>query len=328
MTKSRKLKGKSGSQSDRTETRDFRVAIAQFAPVYLDKAASVLRAIQIIQDAKKRGAELVAFGETWLPGYPAWLDVCPNIALWEHPATKQVFARLRQNSVTVPGHEIAALCEAAGDLKIDIVMGVNERVEAGPGNGTLYNSLLMISSEAKLANHHRKLVPTYTERMVWGNGDGRGLSAVKTKSARIGGLICWEHWMPLAWMAMHNSGEHIHVAVWPTAHDLHQLCSRHYAFEGRCFVLAAGLMMHRRDIPAEFRTEAKLAASDEWVERGGGAIIAPDTRYLVEPVYDREELIVADLDLNEIDEAVMTLDVSGHYSRPDVFTFETRSTTK
>ena len=229
MTKSRKLKAKSGSQSDRTETRDFRVAIAQFAPVYLDKAASVLRAIQIIQDAKKRGAELVAFGETWLPGYPAWLDVCPNVALWEHPATKQVFARLRQNSVTVPGPEIAALCEAAGDLKIDIVMGVNEQVEAGPGNGTLYNSLLTISSEAKLANHHRKLVPTYTERLVWGHGDGRGLSAVKTKSARIGGLICWEHWMPLARMAMYNSGEHIHVAVWPTVHDLHQLCSRHYA---------------------------------------------------------------------------------------------------
>ena len=113
-----------------------------------------------------------------------------------------------------------------------------------------------------------------------------------------------------------------------TAHELHQLCSRHYAFEGRCFVLAAGLMMHRRDIPAEFRTKAEAAASGEWVERGGGAIIAPDTRYLVEPVYDREELIVADLDLNEIDEAVMTLDVSGHYSRPDVFIFETRSTTK
>jgi nitrilase len=148
MTKPRKLKAKSGRQSDRIETRDFRVAIAQFAPVYLDKAASVLRAIEIIQDAKKRGAELVAFGETWLPGYPAWLDVCPNIALWEHPATKQVFARLRQNSVTVPGPEIAALCEAAGDLKIDIVMGVNERAEAGPGNGTLYNSLLTISSEA------------------------------------------------------------------------------------------------------------------------------------------------------------------------------------
>jgi predicted amidohydrolase len=218
------------------------------------------------------------------------------------------------------------LCEAAGDLKIDIVMGVNERVEAGPGNGTLYNSLLTISSEAKLANHHRKLVPTYTERLVWGHGDGRGLSAVKTKSARIGGLICWEHWMPLARMAMHNSGEHIHVAVWPTAHDLHQLCSRHYAFEGRCFVLAVGLMMPARDLPPELKSASETQSHvGDWLERGGSAIIGPGTRYVVEPVFDREELIVADLNLNEIDQEFMTFDASGHYSRPDVFTFETKS---
>src|ERR1700735_3717288 len=301
MTKPSKLKAKSVSQRDRIETRDFRVAIAQFAPVYLDKAASVLRAIRIIQDAKKRGAELVAFGETWLPGYPVWLDVCPNVALWEHPATKQVFARLRQNSVTVPGPEIGALCEAAGDLKIDIVMGVNERVEAGPGNGTLYNSLLMISSEAKLANHHRKLVPTCTERVVWGHGDGRELSAVKTKSACIGGLISWEHWMPLARMTMHNSGEYIHLAVWPTVHDLHQLCSRHYAFEGRCFVLAVGLMMPARDLPTELKSASEIQSQiGDWLERGGSAIIGPDTRYVVEPVFDRAGPIDAVVHLNEI----------------------------
>ncbi|HWO32666.1 MAG TPA: carbon-nitrogen hydrolase family protein, partial [Candidatus Acidoferrum sp.] len=258
MTMTRNLKSKRRRDHGRPESQTFRVAIAQFAPVYLDKAGSLARAIQIVQDAKKRGAELVAFGETWLPGYPAWLDVCPNVALWDHFPTKQVFARLRHNSITIPGPEVAALCEAAGDLKINVVMGVNERVEAGPGDGTLYNSLLMITPKAELANHHRKLVPTHTERLIWGNGDGRGLSSVKTKIGRIGGLICWEHWMPLARMAMHNSGEHIHVAVWPTAHELHQLCSRHYAFEGRCFVMAVGLMMHPRDLPAELQAVADL----------------------------------------------------------------------
>jgi predicted amidohydrolase len=162
--------------------------------------------------------------------------------------------------------------------------------------------------------------------MVWGNGDGRGLSAVKTKSARIGGLICWEHWMPLARMAMHNSGEHIHVAVWPTAHDLHQLCSRHYAFEGRCFVLAVGLVMPARDLPPELKSASETQSQiGDWLERGGSAIIGPDTRYVVEPVFDREELIVADLNLNEIDQEFMTFDASGHYSRPDVFMFETKS---
>src|ERR1700758_950659 len=189
MTKTRKLNSEKGRERGRPESQSFRVAIAQFAPIYLDKAASLARAIQIVQDAKKRGAELVAFGETWLPGYPAWLDVCPEVASWEQPPTKRVFARLRQNSVTIPGPEITALCEAAGDLKINVVIGVNERVEAGPGNGTLYNSLLTVTSEAKLANHHRKLVPTHTERLVWGQGDGQGLSSVTTKNGRIGGLV-------------------------------------------------------------------------------------------------------------------------------------------
>jgi nitrilase len=326
MTETRNLNSKRGTGHGRPESQTFRVAIAQFAPIYLDKAASVARAIQIVQDAKKRGAELVAFGETWLPGYPAWLDVCPNVGLWDHLPTKQVFARLRHNSITIPGPEVAALCEAAGDLKINLVMGVNERVDAGPGNGTLYNSLLMITPEAELANHHRKLVPTHTERLIWGHGDGQGLSSMKTKVGRIGGLICWEHWMPLARMAMHNSGEHIHVAVWPTVHDLHQLCSRHYAFEGRCFVLAVGLMMSVRDLPSELQAGTNMRKrSGEWLERGGSAMIAPDSRYIVEPVFDREELIVADLNLGEIDQEFLTLDVSGHYSRPDVFTFHTKT---
>lgn len=136
--------------------------------------------------------------------------------------------------------------------------------------------------------------------------------------------------MPLARMAMHNSGEYIHVAVWPTAHDLHQLCSRHYAFEGRCFVLAVGLMMPARDLPPGLKSALKSASETQshvgdWLERGGSAIIGPSARYVVEPVFDREELIVADLNLNEIDQEFMTFDASGHYSRPDVFTCEMKS---
>ena len=301
------------------------MAIAQSAPVYLDKHASLAKALDLIQQAAKRGAQLVAFGETWLPGYPAWLDVCPGAALWENASAKDVFARLRANSIIVPSEEVNALREAARDLKIAIVIGVNERVDAGPGNGTLYNSLLTISEDGQLGNHHRKLVPTYTERLVWGNGDGRGLEAVPTSAGRVGGLICWEHWMPLARMAMHNSGEHIHVAVWPTVHQLHQLASRHYAFEGRCFVLAVGLMMPAEDLPRELRDGAALlSGGSQWIERGGSAIIGPDSRYILDPVFDREELLVSDLDLTQIDRELMTFDVSGHYARPDLFRFEKR----
>jgi len=306
-------------------SKHVRVAIAQSAPVYLNKQASLAKALDLIQQAAKSGAQLVAFGETWLPGYPAWLDVCPGAALWESASAKDVFARLRANSLVVPGEEVNALLEAARDLKIAIVIGVNERVDAGPGNGTLYNSLLTISEDGQLANHHRKLVPTYTERLVWGNGDGRGLQAARTSAGRVGGLICWEHWMPLARMAMHNSGEHIHVAVWPTVHELHQLASRHYAFEGRCFVLAVGLLMPAEDLPRPLRDEATLQSADtQWVERGGSAIIGPDARYILDPVFDREELLVSELDLTQIDRELMTFDVSGHSARPDLFRFEKR----
>ncbi len=307
------------------DSKQVRVAIAQSAPAYLDKRASLAKALDLIQQAAKRGAQLVAFGETWLPGYPAWLDVCPGAALWENASAKDVFARLRSNSIVVPSEEVNALREAAQDLKIAIVIGVNERVDSGPGNGTLYNSLLTISEDGQLGNHHRKLVPTYTERLVWGNGDGRGLEALPTSAGRVGGLICWEHWMPLARMAMHNSGEHIHVAVWPTVHELHQLASRHYAFEGRCFVLAVGLMMPAEDLPRELRDGAALlSGGSQWIERGGSAIIGPDSRYILYPVFDREELLVSDLDLTQIDRQLMTFDVSGHYARPDLFRFEKR----
>ncbi|MFN2456354.1 MAG: carbon-nitrogen hydrolase family protein, partial [Pyrinomonadaceae bacterium] len=218
------------------------VGVVQASPVFMDLEASLTKATTLIGEAAGKGAKLVAFGETWLPGYPAWLDHCPEAALWNHEPTKEVFARLRQNSLVVSGREAKMLAEVAADFNLTLVIGINERVDSGPGNGTLYNSLLTFGSDGKLLNHHRKLVPTYTERLVWGQGDGAGLEAVDTPAGRVGGLICWEHWMPLARHALHVSGEQIHVAVWPKVDEMHQLACRHYAFEARCFVLAAGLI--------------------------------------------------------------------------------------
>jgi predicted amidohydrolase len=299
------------------------VGIAQAAPVYMDIHGSLEKALELIQEAARRDVQLAVFGETWLPGYPAWLDVCPGAALWGNSSTKEVFARLKANSIHVPGKEVDALRDVARDRGIAIVIGANERIDVGPGNGTLYNSLLTISEEGQLVNHHRKLVPTFTERLIWGQGDGRGLEAARTAAGRVGGLICWEHWMPLARMAVHNSGEQIHIAAWPTVNDIHQLASRHYAFEGRCFVLAAGLLMRTGDLPPEFSVAtSELTTGAEWIERGGSAVIGPDANYIVAPVFDREELIVADLDLTQIDREAMTMDVSGHYARPDIFHFE------
>ncbi|MCA1616527.1 MAG: carbon-nitrogen hydrolase family protein, partial [Acidobacteria bacterium] len=267
-------------------TVKVKVAVVQSSPVFMNLEASLEKAVGLIEQAAGEGAGLVAFGETWLPGYPAWLDYCPGAALWNHEPTKRVFARLRQNSVEVPGVETERLGQAAREHDLVLVIGVNERVARGPGNGTLYNSLLTFDADGSLVRHHRKLIPTYTERLVWGQGDGVGLEAADTKAGRVGGLVCWEHWMPLARQALHASGEHVHVAVWPTVHEMHQIASRHYAFEARCFVLAAGLVMRVRDLPPELDAPAEFAdRPDDLLLRGGSAVIGPDGRYLAGPVF-------------------------------------------
>jgi nitrilase len=296
------------------------VGIVQSSPVFMDLEASLVKATGLIADAAGKGATLVAFGETWLAGYPAWIDHCPNAALWNYEPTREVFARLRQNSVVVPGREAKLLSEVAADFKVTLVIGVNERVDSGPGNGTLYNSLLTFGPNGELLNHHRKLVPTYTERLVWGPGDGDGLEAVETPVGRVGGLICWEHWMPLARHTLHVSGERIHVAVWPTVNEMHQIACRHYAFEGRCFVLAAGLIMPVKDLPTEFGQSADQSVeANNLLLRGGSCVIGPNGNFIAGPVFDEETILLADLDPAAIEKEKMTLDVSGHYDRPDVF---------
>lgn len=305
--------------------RKPRVAIIQAAPVFLDLEKSVDKAARLMGEAAGLGARLVAFGETWLPGYPAWLDLCPGSAYWDHPPAKKAYARLVENSVVIPGTEIDRLCAAAREHALVVVIGVHERVAGGPGHGTLYNTNLVIGPEGTILSKHRKLVPTHAERLVWGPGDGGGLEAVATPIGRVGSLICWEHWMPLARQAMHESAEEIHVAVWPTVRDMYQVASRHYAFEGRCFVLAAGLITKARDLPGDLELPPGVRENpDGLVCSGGSCIIAPDGSILAGPVFDREEILVADLDLGRIAEESMALDVTGHYNRPDVFQFAKR----
>lgn len=298
-----------------------RVAVAQ-AEVAPSLRAGVERASALIAEAAANGAQLVVFPETWLPGYPIWLDVSRDVALWDHPPVKAVFRRMAENSVVVPSDATAALAKAARDNVVSLVIGVSERVDVGAGQGTLYNSILTFGPDGALLNHHRKLMPTYTERMVWGAGDAAGLQSAGTPVGKIGALVCWEHWMPLARHAMHESGEDIHVALWPTVHEMHQVASRQYAFEGRCYVLAAGSMMRASALPAELEVHlSKVASRDQWVLRGGSAIIAPDGAYVAGPVYDEPTVLYADLDLGRLREERMTLDVTGHYHRPDVFSF-------
>jgi nitrilase len=241
-----------------------------------------------------------------------------------------VFSRLVADSVVVGGDSFAELAAIARDLAATLVVGVSERVAAGPGRGTLFNTLLTIGPDGELLNHHRKLTPTYTERLLWGPGDTEGLQAVDTPAGRVGGLICWEHWNPLARQVMHDSGEDVHVAVWSAvvgANGIHQEASRCYAFEGRCHVIAAGQLMRAAALPPELEpSPAKVQSPDQWLLRGGSAIIGPDAGYLAGPLYDEPGILVAELDYRRNREEAMTLDVSGHYQRPELFELAVRRT--
>jgi nitrilase len=297
-----------------------RVAAVQAAPAFMDLDGSMEKARGLIREAASRGAELVAFPEAWLPGYPAWLDTCRDAGIWNHEPTKNLFARLAENSVVVPSLHTQALSSLSHEFGVVLSIGINERVKEGPGHGTLYNSNLLFNSEGGLVNCHRKIMPTFTERMIWGMGDGMSLCAADTSAGRVGGLICWEHWMPLARQVMHVSREDIHVAAWPWVKEMNLVASRHYAFEGRCFVVACGGILRARDLPQELEPlESLRSQPDAFVLRGGSAIIGPCGKILAGPIFDEETILIAEIDFSEITRESLTLDVTGHYARPDVF---------
>jgi nitrilase len=297
-----------------------RIAAVQAAPVYMDLERSLDKTISLIGKAASEQATVVVFPETFLPGYPAWLDCCRDVNLWDYEPIKSIYAQLIDNSVEVPGKETGALSTAAREHEIVLNISVHERIVRGPGRGTLYNTMLTFGSDGALLNRHRKIMPTFTERLVWGLGDGSGLRAVDTASGRIGGLICWEHWMPLARQVLHMSGEDIHVAAWPWVKEMNLVASRQYAFEGRCFVVACGAIMRSRDLPPELDPVYEFREHPEaLVLKGGSAVIAPNGALLAGPVFDEETILTADLDSSQISRESLALDVAGHYSRPDIF---------
>lgn len=297
-----------------------KIAVVQSAPAYLDIGASMIKVRQLLKEAAEQGAQLVCFGETWFTGYPAWIDFCDEYAKWDFQPTKEVFAKTHANSLAIDGSEVKQIGEWIKELGLTVVMGINEKVTSGPGNGTLYNSLVTWNTDGEIANHHRKLMPTHTERLLYGQGDGKGLQAVETGFGRVGGLICWEHWMPLTRQTMHNSGEHIHVAVWPKVHEMLQIATRSYAFEGRCFAVGVGQIMRVKDIPSELNLPDELKDKPEhMLLNGGSCVVGPDGHYVLEPIWDKEGVFTVEVDLDRCYEERMALDVTGHYQRNDIF---------
>jgi nitrilase len=297
----------------------YRVAAVQASPAFMDREASLEKSRRLVAEAGSNGAQLAVFPETWLPGFPIWIERAPGTALWDHQPAKDAFTRLVANAVEVPGPVVEALCEAAAEAGCGVVMGVNER-QGGRLSGTLYNTIVYVGADGRLLGKHRKLIPTYAERLIWGQGDGSTLGAFDSSVGRVGGLVCWEHWMPLARHAMHVAGEQVHAALWPEVEEIHQVASRHYAFEARCFVVAVGSVLRRDQVPADleiFRGDG--IDPHEYLLAGGSAIIGPDGNYLAGPAGTEETILYADLDTSRIAAEHQTFDPVGHYARPDVF---------
>jgi nitrilase len=301
--------------------RSVSVACVQAEPAILDLDGTLDKLEALAAEAARAGAELVVFPETFVPVYPSsrWAKA---FAGWQNAGAKETFARIAQNSVAVGDAAERRLAACAQDLGIWLVTGVNEVEPERPG--TIYNTLLYHSPDGELALHHRKLVPTNHERLVWGQGDGRGLNAVETGFGRIGGLICWENYMPLARTALYESGVEVYIASTADDGDAWQATLVHIARESRAYVIAPCHFQRAASYPDDFPLAAELEGVD-LLGRGGSAILAPDGAYLAGPLYDEEGILYAELDPSRLLAERQRFDPVGHYSRPDVLSLSVRA---
>jgi len=295
----------------------FTVAAAQFAPVFLNRQQTVEKACDAIAEAGRAGAALVVFPEVFVSGYPDWVWVVPNSA---GAVLNELYAELWNNAVTVPDEAIDRLWQAARSAGIHVAIGVNER-NAEASHASLYNTLLFIDSEGSIVGRHRKLMPTGGERLVWAQGDGSTLHVWNTPFARVGALICWENFMPLARNAMYEGGAQLLLApTWDKSENW--LASmRHVAREGGMFVVSCCMALHRDAVPDRFDFKSSYPADREWLNAGNSCVIDPGGAVIAGPVSMREELIYAEIDPGKITAAKRMFDVAGHYARPDVFSF-------
>jgi nitrilase len=290
------------------------VACVQAEPVILDRDATIEKLGRIAAAAAGNDAKLLVFPESFIPAYPSsvWARA---LAGWAEPGAKEAFALLAREALEIPGEAADRLAEIARENEVWLVTGVTERDPERPG--TLYNTLLYHTPDGSLALKHRKLVPTNHERLVWGQGDGEGLRAIETGIGRLGGLICWENYMPLARFSLYESGVEIYIASTADDGDSWQPTLVHIAREARAFVISPSHFQRASSYPKDFSL-AKLLDGIELVGRGGSAILAPDGSYLAGPLYGEEGILYAELEPARLDEERQRFDPAGHYHRPDV----------
>jgi len=295
----------------------MRIAAVQDSPAFLDRAGTLEIVRTRIIEAGAGGADLIAFPEVFVMGYPVWLDNT-DASAWEKPAQQEAFSRYLDQSVDVTGDEFGTVVEAVYEARAFTYVGVVERAASG---GSVYCSLVAIDPTVGIVSVHRKLKPTYGERLVWGDGDGAGLIAHDHAGVRLTGLNCWENWMPLARTAMYSTGSQVHVAAWPGSAGLTEDVTRFIAKEGRLFVVSVGAVYDASMLPDDFPLRDQIDRNQKF-HNGGTCIAGPDGNWVVEPVRDETGIVWADVDISQVGRQRQNFDPTGHYSRPDVLKFD------
>jgi nitrilase len=299
-----------------------KVAVVQHPPVTLHRDKTLERGVELVEKAAAAGARLISFPETWLPGYPEWLwRLRPGA---DYELTGDIHRALVENAVDLKAGDLKPLQAAARRAKVTVSIGIHER-DGEFSRGTMYNTVVLVGPDGSILNRHRKLVPTNPERMVWGMGDASGLRVTQTPVGRVGGLICWENYMPLPRFSLFAQGVEIYVA--PTWDEGGTWIStmRHIAAEGRCWVLGNGCAMRGKDIPKDFPQRAKLFPDlESWYNAGDSVIVDPRGHIVAGPLHESHGIIYAECDPGASDAARRTLDVAGHYGRPDIFHLEVK----
>ena len=296
----------------------MRVAAAQLAPVFMNREATLDKVLDALGEAAANGAQLVTFPETFVPGYPSWADFS-NASTFNDADQKAAYAVYLDNAVDIARGDLDTVVSVASQLGIFVYLGVAERSESG---GSIYCSLVAIDPAAGIVSVHRKLKPTYGERMMWADGDGNGLRvhdvAIDDVTVRGSGLNCWENWMPLTRATMWAQGPQVHIATWPGSPETSGDISRFVAREGRVFVVSAGAVLREADIAEDFPLLGQmLEVGNRWAS-GGSVIVGPDGTTIIEADKHAETIIYADLDLGQVRAERQNFDPAGHYSRPDV----------
>jgi nitrilase len=299
---------------------DFKIAAVQDTPVFLDIDASVNKACNLITVAAENGASLVLFPEAFISGYPDWVWLLPAA---NKAQINSLYTEFLGNAITIPDEYTKRLCEAAQKSKIYIAIGVNER-NSESSNSSVFNTLLYINSEGQILGKHRKLIPTGGERLMWSSGAGDTLVSFDSLLGKLGGLICWENYMPFARCVMYQAGVQIYLApTWDNSENW-QIAMRHIAREGGMFVISCASAMKISDVPDRFEFKKLYPQDREWINKGNSCIVDPSGKFLVEPMEGKQGIIYADVNLKEISSQKWLFDVAGHYSRPDIFDFKVK----